>query len=131
MSLDTVIRRLERPQQVLGQPQHVSVLGQSVLVCYGDNNLVTYHRDSPTPSRVLQAQEGLVGVTSITTDSCPSNFFVTGDKDDDSSSVFVLDEKLLLHRIYTGHQWLYDCAVVQSQLWLGYWLGYITVLKSP
>ncbi len=125
VSSDTVIRRLERPVQVMDDPYHVSALGQTVLVCYGDNTLVTYRSDSPTPARVLQTPEGLGRVQSITTDNRFSCFLVT-----DIYSLYVLSDKLVWHRIYTGDTWLRDCAVVQSQLWLGYRGGDIAVLTS-
>ncbi len=125
VSSDTVIRQLERPVQVRGYPEHVSVLGQTVLVCYDDATLVTYRSDSPTPSQVLQTPEGLEYVTSITTDTQASIFLVTGDH-----SVFVLDDKLIWHRIYTGEDYISDACMVQSQLWLGYYPRDITVLTS-
>ena len=124
-SKDTVIRRLERPIQVWATPYHVSVVGDTVLVCYGDNTLVTYRRDSSTPGQVLQTPEGVKEVTSITTDSHSSSFIIT-----DNHSVFVLDEKFLWHRVYTGAGGLVVCIVVQSQLWLGYRNGKIAVLTS-
>ncbi len=141
VSTDTVIRQLETPAQVLGDPpHHVSVLGQTVLVCYGINTLVIYRSDSPIPGRVLQTPEGLSFVSSIITDSHSSSFLVT-----DSQSVFVLDFNLFWHRIvYKGagikgllledehrRAAIADCAVVQSQLWLGYGIiGIIDVLTS-
>ncbi len=140
VSRDTVIRQLRRPAQVWGDPRHVSVLGQTVLVCYGINTLVIYRSDSPTPGRVLQTPGGLEFVNSIITDSHSSSFLVT-----DSQSVFVLDVNLFWHRIvYKGagirgllledeHRRAVteDCAVVQSQLWLGYGVvGIIDVLTS-
>ncbi len=125
VSSDTVIRRLERPAQIQDLPRHISVLGHTVLVCYGDNTLVTYHSDSPTPGRVLQTPEGLDEVRSITTDSHSSSFLVT-----DKYAVYALSDKLIWHRIYTDDRWLQDCAVVQSKLWLGYEDGDIAVLTS-
>ncbi len=110
-------------------PYHVSVLGETVLVCYGRNTLVTYRRDSSTAGQVLQTPEGLVNVSSITTDS-HSSFLVT---DRDTDSVFVLDCRgHLRHKIHAtkGSGGLQDCAVVQSQLWLGYGGGSITVMSS-
>ncbi len=124
VSSDTVIRRLERPAQVSGYPNHVSVLGQTILVCYGIT-LVTYRSDSPTPGQVLQSPVGLGEVTSITTDSNASIFLVTG-----ICSVFVLDDKLIWHRIFTGKYYICDGSMVQSQLWLGYEGNYIDVLTS-
>ncbi len=129
VSSDTVISQLVRPAQVSGYPYHVSVLGQAVLVCYGDNTLVTYRSDSPTPGRVLQTPEGLDRVRSITADTHSSSFLAT-----DQHSVYVLSDKLIWHRIYTDDRLLQDCAVVQSRLWLGDFhiseAGSIAVLTS-
>ncbi len=126
VSTDTVIRQLETKQGIPYHAYHVSVLGQTVLVCYGDNALVTYHSDSPTPGRVLQTPKGLGKVESITADSHSSSFLVT-----DWHSVYALSDKLIWHRIYIDVRVLQDCAVVQSQLWLGdYFHGDIAVLTS-
>ena len=125
VSTDTVIRRLEKPAQEQNSPYHISVLWQTVLVCYDYTTLVIYRTDSPTPGRVLQTPEGLGRVISITTDCQSSSFLVT-----DQHSVYVLSDKLIWHRIYTGDRLSHDCAVVQSQLWLGYNDGDISVLTS-
>ncbi len=120
--MDTVIRRLERPPQVTGYPGNVSVVGQTVLVCYDNNTLVTYHSDSLTPGKVLQTPERVAEVSRITTDGHYS--FIVTNRD----SVYVFDDNLLWHRIHTGSAGLRDCAVVQSQLWLVYRDGAIAVL---
>ncbi len=126
VSMDTVIMRLETPAHVWGDPYHVSVIGQTVMVCYGSNTLVTYDSDSLTPGHVLQTPEGLGSVTGITADSHSSSFIITGYR----CTVYVLDERLLWHRIYSGDGELKDCAVVQSQLWLGHYRKDIAVLTS-
>ena len=95
---DKVIRRLERPKQVRHRPQHASVLGQMVLVWYCDNTLVTYHRDSPTPGQVIYAPKELFYVSGIATDS--HSCIIT----DSCGFVYVLDVKLLWHRIYTDKE---------------------------
>ncbi len=125
VSTDTVIRQLERPAQVRGSAHYISVLGQTVLVCCTDNSLVTYRSDSQAPGTVLHTPRRLGRVTSITTDSHSSSFLIT-----DERSVYALDDKLLWHRIYVGRGKLRDCAVVESQLWLGYEDGVIAVLSS-
>ncbi len=124
VSSDTVVGRLDKPAEAR-DPYYMSVQGQIVLVCYDENTLVTYRIGSPTPDRVLRIRDIAWEVTSITSDSRSSSFIVT-----DGYNVFVLDDKLLFHRIYTDHLGLQDCAVVQSQLWLGYRNGVITVLTS-
>ncbi len=127
VSTDAVIRQLDRPDQVgYDRPYYVSVLGETALVCYGDNTLVTYHSDNPSPGQVLQTPPGLGYVYSITTDG-HSSFLVT-----DSDSVFVLDATGdLRHRVQPGiHSGpLYDCAVVQPHLWLGYYEGPIAMMS--
>ncbi len=130
VSTDTVIRRLHKPEQVGDvAPWNVSVLGETVLVCYGDNTLVMYRSDSATLGQVLQTPKGLVDVSSINTDG-HSSFLVT---DYDYNSVFVLDRAgNLRHRIQgdPDRGTLRDCAVVRSQLWLGYYLSGIVVMSS-
>ena len=125
-STDSVIRELRRPTQLEHEtPWHVSVLAKTVLVCYGSNTLVKYPSDVPTAGELLQAPDGLVNVSSITTDG-HSSFLVT---DSDGDSVFILDEQgHLRHRIRTGTGEIQDCAVVGSQLWLGYRYGEIGVM---
>ncbi len=111
----------------------MSVLGETVLVSYGDNTLVAYLSDSPTPDQVLQTPEGLRYMSSITTDG-HSSFLMTDSK----TGVYVLVRKgNLRHRIepdtstdHTDGLGLQDCAVVQSQLWLGLRLRSIAVMSS-
>ncbi len=116
------IRKLDKPEQVSdATPRHVSVLGETALVCYGDNTLVTYRSDSPTVDKVLQTPEELGKVTNIATDG-HSSFLVT----DRRTGVLLLDrEGNPQYMIQPSHgTWgLQDCAVQsmwQSQLWLGY-----------
>ena len=104
VSTDTVIRKLEGPAEAVDYPStdpviglvkkrlpcDISLLGQTVLVCYGHNTLVTYRSDSPTSGRVLQTPEGLQRVRSITTDSYSSSFLVT-----DHHAVYVLSDNLI------------------------------------
>ncbi len=138
VSTDTVIRRLERPAGVEGHPFPISLLGQTVLVCY-DECLVTYHSDSPTPGhkQVLQVQP--VGIAADTLSSSFICVDILG-----SMYVYVSDDKnCLWHLIrkaepqpnefekYSVYDRLYttiSCAVVQSQLLLGKMNGDIIVL---
>ncbi len=128
VSTDTVVRQLLRPAQsdrLSRYPEHVSVLGQMVLVCYANNILVTYHRDSTTPSRVAQTPEGLRKVTSIATDNLSSGVLVTW-----LPSVFVFDDKGLWHKVYTRTLYICDIGMDQSLLWLGYFPRDIAILTS-
>ncbi len=131
VSADTVIRGLQRPGQAGSDPpQHVAALDDTVLVCYGRKTLVTYRSDSPNPDQVyevLQIPKEMGEVTNMTTDG-HSSFLVTDERSD---SVFVLDEQgHFYHRIPTdGGEYLRDCAVVNSELWLAY-PGQIAVMTS-
>ena len=133
VSTDTVIRWLQRPDQAGSDPpQHVAALDDTVLVCYGRKTLVTYRSDSSNPDRVyevLQIPKEMGEVTSMTTDG-HSSFLVTYEWSD---SVFVLDgQGHFYHRIPTdGGEYLRDCAVVNSELWLAYYNpGQIAVMTS-
>ncbi len=125
VSKDTVIRQLQKPAEIQASPNYISVLGETILVCYYRNTLVTYHRHSLIPGRMLETPEGLDYVSSITTDH-HSSFLVTGGK----QGLFVLDYRgnlrLKIHRSEGPR----DCAVVQSELWLGTFKDYISILTS-
>ncbi len=124
VTTDSVIREIVTPEHVGGGPRHVVVLGDTLLVGYGRNTLVMFRNDGTTNGQVVPTPKGLGSVRSLTTDGHTS-FLVTG-----WDSVFVLDDRLLCHRIQHS-MGLRDCAVIQSQLWLGYWnTGTITVMTS-
>ncbi len=134
VSTDTVIRQLQGPADIRGDPQNMSVLGQTLIVQYiyyefprSLDTLVTYHSDRLTPTQVLQTPEGLPRVESITTDRHSSSMLVVA-----GHFVFAVDDKFLWHRIYRHANALKGCAVVQSQLWLveRYGTDEIVVLSS-
>ena len=121
---DTVISELEKPigLGLFFDASHVSVLGQTVLVCYANNCLATYRRDSTTSPHVLQRPEGLTDISSITTDG-HSSFLVTDQRE---KCMFVFDEQgYFCHKIdidiMKGRQrvLLAGCAVISSQLYVG------------
>ena len=146
-----VIRRLDTPGRpannwfkqkgnkhhtdVANIPHHVSVLEGTVLVSYDQNTLMAYRSDSAAPVHVLP-ELGYTSMilSSITTDS-HSSFVIT---DKSSNSLVVLDKAgNILHRIQpdtdsgaSNSGGLIDCAVLQSQLWLGYEDGAIAVMSS-
>ncbi len=123
-----VITSLQKPAQVTnGAAEYVSVLGETGIVCYGENTLMTFkcRGDSLILGEVLQSRQERRTVTSITTDGV-SNFVIT----DWFGSVFVLNDKLLIHKIDPLIPRAQDCAVFQSELWVGDRDGVITVLKS-
>ncbi len=103
----------------------MSVLGETVLVCYIDA-LVTYHRDSLEVAQVLKTLWGLWRIVSTTADSMTSSFLITTM----DNSVYVLnDEGNLRHKIDLKEKCM-DCAVVESELWVGYDRGHISVMTS-
>ncbi len=127
VSTDTVIRALVRPIEAwFNSPHHVSVLGNTVLACDGDNTLVTTPCDNSSTGQVVPTPDGLNKVHCIHTDY-HSSFLVM---DWASHAVFVLDMAGKLRRripTYIGD--LQDCAVVQSQPWLGS-LRHIAVMTT-
>ncbi len=99
-------------------PTDVSVMQETVLVCFNSNNLVLYGNGDWAPDQVLHISEELEKVCCVGTDS-HSSFLVT---DCDSKSVFVLDERgKLRHRIRAFRDGeLVGCALIYKQFWLGY-----------
>ncbi len=141
---DTVIRRLQTPfarqhvpelewmQRRKMTPIHVSVLGESVLVCYSDETLLTYHRDSRRVPQVLKTPEGLRSIVNTATDSITSSFLVTALDDLRRLCVYVLNkEGKVGHKIHLKEKYTspMDCAVVGSELWVGYH-RFISVMTS-
>ncbi len=127
VSKNSIIMKLQAPTQMKDiEPIHLTAMGSTLLVQFGDNCLVLYRNDDPHPTRVLQSPEARV--ISITTD-CHSSFLATDNR---SRSVFVLDDKgKLRHRIHADWERdLVGCAVVQEQLWLGYKGNTIDILAS-
>ncbi len=128
LATGSVITSLHRPAQVKhGAAVYLSVLGETGLVCYGENTLVTFkcRGDNLIPGEVLQPRQERWTVTSITTDG-HSSFVIT----DWFGSMLFLNDKLLSHKIDPSIFRSKDCAVVQSELWVGDRSGVITVLKS-
>ncbi len=137
------VLRYKHKTELRSIPYHASVLGERILVCYGKNTVATYHHDSPTPVQVLQTSklpsvQSYISptVSSITTDG-QRNFLIT---EKTNNSVIVLDKAgNIRHRIQpesdsgAAHNAygpsLQDCAVVQSQLLLGYEDGSIAVVS--
>ena len=112
---DKVIREFRRPA-VRGEPFSLSVLGESLLVCYNEETLVMHHTEDASPARKLHTQEALKQISGINTDG-HSSFLVTSH-----DYVYVLDRMgNMNYRIPAAvgdNNWLQDCAVVQSELWV-------------
>ncbi len=131
---DRKIMTLEKPDRVREPPWSLAVLGDSIMVCYGDSDptLVVYRHSSPTPVRVVPRLSGLGEVAAVSTD-CRSNFIVT---DKVTRSVFIIDaDGNLRHTINIPYpdsdtdSRSVGCAVVNRQLWLGCVNGDIVIMS--
>ena len=125
---DSVTERLQPPPEVSGwQPEHVAILGDTVLVSYTGLKLVIYRHGVRTPGRLLPRPQGLQSVYGLTTDY-RSSFLVT---DTISHTVCVLD--ITGNLTYTipipGDRWPWNCTVVGRQLWVGCADGSIKILS--
>ncbi len=128
---DRVIKKLQKPVDLRSAPPRcISAMDGQVLVAYGRNDLMMYYSDL-TPARVLHTPHGLETVSSITSYACPNQrrrfFLVTSG----GCSLFVLDYRgKLYHTIQTGSPGPVDCAVFQSELWLGHRNGFTVMVRS-
>ncbi len=127
---DKVTARLQAPQGVVrGSPCHIAVLGDTILVAYGGEDLVLYRHGVPTLGQLLPRPQGLVFVHGLTTDH-HSNFLLM---DRSINTVNVLDiSGNLTHTIpISGYRAPWDCTVVEDQLWLACdYNGDIIVMSS-
>ncbi len=136
VSTDRVTRRLQAPDPVTSEgfvPTDVAVLGETALVSYFRGNehrhprFVMFHTDdSPTPGHVLEVPAGNGELSNIKTDGHSSFLLSWG------GFVHVLGERgNLRHKIHTyklGR--ISDCAIINSQLWVGFFGGSIAVMSS-
>ncbi len=114
-----------------GTPRSVAVIGETILVWYGDRKkLVLYRQDHFKEGKLIPLPDGLKSVCSLATDN-RSRFLLV---DDESYVVFVLDiAGKLDHTIQIPHGsgWQpKDCTVVGTELWVGCGSGDIVVLSS-
>ncbi len=126
---DRVTARLQLPGEVRGEiPLNIAVLGDTVLVWYGSDNLVIYQHGVPTPGRVTPRPQGLGYVFGLTTDH-HSSFLMCDDR---SRSVYVLDiSGNHTHTIpIPGDRVPWDCTVVGGQLLVGCTNGSSIVMSS-
>ncbi len=136
---DRITATLEKPNTVRRgeEPYSLTVLGDSVMVCYGGGTLVVYRHGSSAPVRVIPHPGGIEGVSVVSTD-CRSNYIVTNYE---TKSVFIIDSNGDLHHtvnISDTHSntdsdfgsLTVDCAVVNRQLWVGCLNGNIVIMSS-
>ncbi len=126
---DRVTARLQPRWEVRDdKPNHMAVLGDTVLVVYGGPSLVIYRQGVRTPGNLLPQTWGLWSVSDLTTDHHSSFLLCDGD----SHSVYVLDiSGNHTHTIpISGDRRPVDCTVVGRQLWVRCENGNILVMSS-
>ncbi len=125
---DTVTATLRKSAWVRDEgAKKTAVLGNTLLVCYQDSNLVVYENGVSSPGTMVTRPEGLQSVQNMSSDGV-SRFFVCDWK---SKAVFILDvsgklcEKI---NIDTDSK-VYDCTVGDGKLWVGCRNGDIIVMS--
>ncbi len=122
---DTVTDRLRKPAEVVDQkPSATAVLGSSILVWYGERNLVVYENGVSSPGTMVAWPAGLESVCSMSSDGV-SRFLVCNNR----NAVFILDAKgKLCDKINIGTT-IRDCTVGDGKLWVGCSNGDIVVMS--
>ncbi len=123
-----VTGRLSKPRQLQGdRPHSTAVLGDTVLVSYGDI-LVVHDNGVSSPGTMVTNPKGLLSVRSISTDDV-SRFLLSDSR---RHAVFILDpdgefcDKI---RVDTVSE-VEDCTVGDGRLWVGCENGDIIVMSS-
>ncbi len=127
---DIVTTRLSKPEDVRDKkPDGTAVLGDSVLVLYGDN-LVVYENGVSSPGTMVTWPAGSQSVSGMSSDGV-SRFLVCDRK---RKAVFTLDvrgkvcDKISIN---TDSWQVRDCTLVDGKLWVGCLNGDIIVLSPP
>ncbi len=127
---DKISARIQEPITVSGQmPYSLAVLGDAILVWYGDTKtLVLYRHGVLSTGTVVPRPKGLRSVWGLTTDYY-SNFLLA---DDDSRTIFVVDlHGNMTHAIpVPGDKEPWDCTVVDRELWVGCLHGNILAMAA-
>ncbi len=125
---DTVSARLSKPEEVRDTiPWRTAVLGDNILVEYGDDNLVVYENGASSPGTMVTWPAGLQSVYGISSDGV-FRFLVC---DSASNAVFTLDVtgKLCDKINIDTDSGVFDCTVVDGKLWVGCVNGDIVVMS--
>ncbi len=126
---DTVIDTLRKPAEVSKEkPLRAAVLGDSILVKYGDRSLVVYENGTSSPGTMVSWPEGLQNVSGMSSDGA-SRFLVC---DRESQAVFILgDRGHLCDRVNIhSDSDVRDCAFGDGKLWVGCENGDIIAMSS-
>ncbi len=123
---DTVIAALMKPNEVRDKiPHATAVLGNTILVLYGDNKLVVYENGVSSSGTMVTWPAGLQDVRSMSSDGA-SKFLVC---DRSSKAVWTLNVSgKLCDKIKIGSGVL-DCTVGDGKLWVGCDNGDILVMS--
>ncbi len=125
---DTVIAALMKPIEVTdSSPSATAVLGDTILVLYGDDNLVLYENGLSSPGTMVTWPAGLQSVWGMSSDGI-SRFLVC---DEDSNAVFILDVtgKMCDKINIDTDSVVLDCTVGDGKLWVGCDNGDIVVMS--
>ncbi len=125
---DRDIASLKEPWKERKWPNGIAVLGDTILVGYEDHDLALYRHGVSTPVKKLPQPPGLDDVSGLTTDYHSS--FVLAGRDSDTVYVFDITGKRTHNIPIPGNRRLWDCTVVERELWVGCYDGDIIVLSS-
>ncbi len=128
---DTVTASLQTPEEVTVKvPRQTAVLGDTILVWYGYENLVIYENGQSSPGTMVTWPAGLESLHGICLSSdCVSRFLVWEHK---SNVVFTLDVKGKLCDkldINNDNKQVWDCTLGGGKLWVGCHNGDIIVMS--
>ena len=137
MTDDTVTARLNKPEEQRDKPLRTAVLGDSVLVCYGDN-LVVYKTGVSSQGTMVRYPYGLNSVWGMSSDGV-SRFLIC---DLERNYVFTLDfsgnvcDTIMIMMMFICSDIMpdndnraLDCAVVDGKLWVGCLNGNVILLS--
>ena len=129
---DKVTAALEKPKQLHAYSARcLAALGDKVMVCYKHENdlrLVVYCHGSLTPVITTHCPEGMCSLSAMSADG-PNHILLS---DCVTNSVFVVDvDGSLRYQVsLLLHGYLYDCAVVNKQLWVSSLIDHLTIMSE-
>ena len=134
---DRITSTLHKPDTVTdGWPLGLAVLGDSVMVGYYGRlrKIFIYRHGSLAHVKEIPFPAGLTAMTAISTDR-QRHFLVTDmEADMTTRAVYVMDVRGdYRHEVKVNNDSIIriqDCAVVNRQLWVGLWDGYIVIMSS-
>ncbi len=125
---DTVTAKLEKPVSARDKRAYkVAVLGNIILACYENRNLVVYENGVSSPCTVVTWLEGLQSVQNISSDGVSRFLICEGE----NKAVSILDvHRKLCDKINIDtDSTVEDCTVGDGKLWVGCLNGDIVVMS--